>query len=329
MLNFRGSAPPGRFFGGGLPCALRVPGGVKGVKGPCELNGVCCCACCANGPPPRGVVRRAPSVTGEVKGVWGGTRLGPPEADPDADGPAPPPPPPRDVGLLCFPGSVNEAGSKGLVWPCDDDVGLLLCFTGSANDPGSKGPRCVVALSLPLPPFEFPAEAALLGPFHELLYPLLLLALFALWAYCRRLLVLTPALGWNESSYLEDEVLNVFTLGTGGGGGGRAADEYELVVADAPRPAFRRRPSEPLSMSVSDFGASSPTTADADDCDDDGSPTTDPIRTEFFRPRDDLAKDRGGSDDSGMRVSGRSRRRRCPLDLDDGPSLTMSARGVL
>ena len=78
MLNPRGST--GRFRGGGLPFVLRLPGGVNGVYGPCD-------------------VRRAPSVTGDVNGVEGGTRFGSR----------------RDLlpWALCVPGSVNGAGSNG------------------------------------------------------------------------------------------------------------------------------------------------------------------------------------------------------------------------
>lgn len=55
MLKPRGSI--GRLRGGGFPFVLRGPGAVNGVNGPCD-------------------VLRAPSVTGDVKGVEGGTRFG-------------------------------------------------------------------------------------------------------------------------------------------------------------------------------------------------------------------------------------------------------------
>ena len=65
MLNLRGSI--GRFRGGGLLFVLRLPGSVKGVNGPCDDD--------ERRLPP---LLLAPSVTGDVNGVWGGIRWGPP-----------------------------------------------------------------------------------------------------------------------------------------------------------------------------------------------------------------------------------------------------------
>ena len=105
MLNPRGSAP-GRFRGGGLPFALLRAGSVTGVNGPPvepdEEERLY-----RPGPPPEEKGRRALSVTGDVKGVAGGTRRGsfPPDADEEADEP-----------LEYDPGSVKGAGSNGRLW---------------------------------------------------------------------------------------------------------------------------------------------------------------------------------------------------------------------
>ena len=96
MLNFLGSDDV-CFRGGGVPFVLRLPGAVKGENGPDDDEDD------ADGPPGAAPLLLAPSVTGDVNGVCGGTRFGP----------TPPValvPPPL---ALCVPGSVKGAGSNG------------------------------------------------------------------------------------------------------------------------------------------------------------------------------------------------------------------------
>lgn len=112
---------PRALEGGGLPFVLRFPGGVKGVNGPCVFIRV----------------RDAPSVTGEVNGVEGGTRFGSlvdRERDDDAL-----------WAELCVPGSVKGAGSKGrsFCWEEDfltnvlGDAQALLTLFPAALPPGA------------------------------------------------------------------------------------------------------------------------------------------------------------------------------------------------
>ena len=120
-------------------------------------------------------------MTGEVNGVEGGTRRGP---FPDG------PPPPRAAALLCSPGSVNGAGSKG---------------------------RCALApLLLPPPPTDEDDDASCgLGASHVLVYTLpsagpafqgVLLSHDTPYA----LLSFALAPGRNDSSYRDGEVLKPF-----------------------------------------------------------------------------------------------------------------------
>mmetsp|Transcript_33095 Transcript_33095/g.71524 ORF Transcript_33095/g.71524 Transcript_33095/m.71524 type:complete len:186 (+) Transcript_33095:1685-2242(+) len=115
MLNVRGSEDVRLLVRGGGGeeeeeplLALRLPGGVKGVKGPWELDARRCSA--------------ELDVTGDWNGVWGGTRLGSllfllfevrlEEVEALAE-------------ELCVPGAVKGDGSKGRCDDDDDDDWLL------------------------------------------------------------------------------------------------------------------------------------------------------------------------------------------------------------